>query len=62
MTEGKSLRSSLRRRTKIAAYFDKHLQDSMKPTLDDCREFLCLFPMERTPKNLQDKIRNMIGW
>ena len=46
---------------KITAFFEKHIANSIKPTLDECREFLQLFPMERTAKNLQDRIRNTIG-
>ena len=46
---------------KIANYFSQHFKKNDPPSLSECREFLQIFQMDRTPKHIQDKCRTIAG-
>ena len=45
----------------IKDYFQQHVQSRTPPTIDECREFLQQQGLGRTPKQIRDKVRNIIG-
>ena len=46
--------------TQIEAFFQTEIEAGKKATLQRCREFLQVNPMDRTPKHIQDKVANII--
>lgn len=45
----------------IMKYFASHFEKGEQPTLGECREFLEVFDVDRQPKHIQDKCRNIMG-
>lgn len=45
----------------IANFFRQHISRRQFPTIAESREFLELYPMDRTPKDIYDKCRNIAG-
>ena len=45
---------------KVTTYFKRHIEMRQLPTIMECREFLELHSLERTPKNIQDKFRTIV--
>ena len=46
---------------KVKAFFGRHIEERDKPPLSECRDFLETYKMDRTAKNVQDKVRNLAG-
>ena len=45
----------------IANFFSQHIKRRQFPTAVEAKEFLDLFPMNRSPKDIYDKCRNLAG-
>lgn len=45
----------------ISEFFVKPIRTCKLPSTDECREFLKLFPMDRKPKDIYNKCRNLVG-
>ena len=45
----------------VVEFFKTHISTRQLPTSKECREFLDLFPMDRSPKDIYDKCRNIAG-
>ena len=46
---------------KVKAFFGRHIEERDKPPLSQCRDFLEMYKMDRTAKNVQDKVHNLEG-
>ena len=42
----------------VAKYFAGYIEKGIAASLADCKEFLSVHPMKRTPKNIQNKVRS----
>ena len=45
----------------VKVFFARHITDNNQPALGECREFLEIYKMDRSAKNVQDKVRNLAG-
>ena len=43
----------------IKTYFDSHIKDRVPPRMAECQEFLEGHKLDRTPKDIYDKVRNL---
>ena len=50
-----------RQEGQITDFFKTQISTRQFPTSIECREFLALFPMQRSPKDIYDKCRNLSG-
>ena len=44
----------------IEKYFEKTIENKKPASLGDCRKFLSKFPSDKTPKQVQDKVKNLV--
>ena len=44
----------------ISEYFDQHLSTGSEPAISECRAFLENHPLQRTPKQIRDKVRTLL--
>ena len=47
--------------TTIETFFNDYISCGMPPSTEECREFLAQHPLPRDPKQVQDKVRNLIS-
>ena len=45
----------------ISAFFAQHVSNRKAPSIEECREFVQQHPIDCTPKQVRDKVRNLIG-
>ena len=45
----------------LSDYFGQHIYSKKPPSSDECRQFLQQHPLNRDPKQIRDKVRNLIG-
>ena len=45
----------------ISTYFSQHISSQKAPTAEECRQFLYEHQLNRTQKQIRDKVRNLIG-
>ena len=45
----------------VSDYFGQHISSRKPPSSDECRQFLQQHPLNRDPKQIRDKVRNLIG-
>ena len=45
----------------VSDFFNHHISSGKPPSTDECREFLRQYPIERTAKQVRDKVHNIIG-
>ena len=45
----------------ISAFFEQHVSSRKAPSIEECREFVRQHPIDCTPKQVRDKVRNLIG-
>lgn len=45
----------------VQEYFSENISKRKFPSMDDCRKFLKLFSIDRKPKDIYDKCRNLAG-
>ena len=55
------MRFSTEEKQVVSDFFAEHISSRRAPSIDQCREFLRDHPIERTAKQIRDKVRNMIG-
>ena len=55
------MRFSTEEKQVVSDFFAEHISSGRAPSIDQCREFLRDHPIERTAKQIRDKVRNMIG-
>ena len=44
----------------ISKYFARHIREGVSASLRECSQFLKLHPMERSYKNIQDKVKSLM--
>ena len=44
----------------VKSYFSQNIESESTPTIRHCASFLYTHPLDRTPKNIQDKVKNLI--
>ena len=45
----------------VTDYFSLHISSGKPPAIDECREFIKQHPLQRSAKQVRDKVRNLIG-
>ena len=45
----------------IRSFFGDHIASRTPPSLEECRQFVKQHPIGKEPKNVRDKVRNLIG-
>ena len=53
---------SLEENSSLKQHFGKRIAESKTPFLAECKSFIHVFQINRSPKNIQDKVKNLIKY